>query len=148
MWLWHWHFYHSCLHIDGRIKFWILTNLSLTLRDTLESTPKVNSNKNYSVGFSHDAELSYKRWIQKVNLSGAILCKRQKEPQGFQLQLGSGGTPPISKKVTNSPPMRVPHTKYLHSTHERRTTPYYYLKLEIKIWKPKKLIKIFKKKIS
>ena len=106
----YWHFYHSCLHIDGRIMFWILTNLSLTLRDTLESTPKVNSNKNYSVGFSHDAELSYKRWIQKVNLSGAILCKRQKEPQGFQLQLGSGGTPPISKKVTNSPPMRVPHT--------------------------------------
>ena len=94
----YWHFYHSCLHIDGRIMFWILTNLSLTLRDTLESTPKVNSNKNYSVGFSHDAELSYKRWIQKVNLSGAILCKRQKEPQGFQLQLGSGGTPPLVKK--------------------------------------------------
>ena len=46
MWLWNWYFYHSCLHIDGRIMFWILNNLTLTLRDTLERTPKVISNQN------------------------------------------------------------------------------------------------------
>ena len=27
MWIWDWHFYRSCLHIDGRIIFWILKNL-------------------------------------------------------------------------------------------------------------------------
>ena len=27
MWLWDWHFYYLCLHIDGRIIFWILKNL-------------------------------------------------------------------------------------------------------------------------
>ena len=34
------------LHIDGRIIFWILNNLTLTLRNTLERTPKVMSNQN------------------------------------------------------------------------------------------------------
>ena len=42
MWLWDWHFYHSCLHIDRRIIFWILKNSS----DTLKRTPKVISNEN------------------------------------------------------------------------------------------------------
>ena len=46
MWLWDWHFYHSCLHIDRKIMFWILKSFSLTLRDTLERTPKVISDQN------------------------------------------------------------------------------------------------------
>ena len=37
MCLWDWYFYHSCLHIDGKIKYYILRNL----RDTLERTLKV-----------------------------------------------------------------------------------------------------------
>ena len=46
IWLWDWHFYLLRLHIDKRIMFWILNNLSLTLRDTFERTPKVISNQN------------------------------------------------------------------------------------------------------
>ena len=63
MWLWGWPFYHSCLHIDGRIMFWILKNISLTLRDTLERTPEAISNQNFSGRF-----LSwYWTIIQKMN---------------------------------------------------------------------------------
>ena len=43
MWLWNWHF-HVCILMEEL--FWILHNLTLTLRDTLERTPKVISNQN------------------------------------------------------------------------------------------------------
>ena len=44
--IWDWNFYDSYLHIDGGIMLSILKNLRLTLKDTLEKTPKVISNQN------------------------------------------------------------------------------------------------------
>ena len=57
IWPWDWHFYHSSLHIDRRIIFWILKNLSTWLYGTLWKEPqKFSVTKIYSVGFSHHAD--------------------------------------------------------------------------------------------
>ena len=77
MCLWDWHFYHPCLHIDRIITFWILKNLSLTLRDTLERISKVSCNQNL---FSRP-QSRYWNATQKMNsndkvFSGEMLSKR------------------------------------------------------------------------
>ena len=68
-----------------------------------------------------------------VKESNSLISLENFGAAGFPITAGFGWYSPISKKVTNSPPIRVPLTKYLHSTHESRTTPYYYLKFEIKV---------------
>ena len=65
-----------CLHIDGRIMFWISNNLTLTLRDTKERTPKVTVTKIYSVAFNHDTEFD-------ADHDAEILCKRIKQSDWF-----------------------------------------------------------------
>ena len=126
-WLWDWHFYLLRLRIDKRIMFWILNNLSLTLRDTFERTPKVISNQNLFSRFQSWCWFWCWSWClnfvyknQTIWLTSNILGL-----QGFLLQPGWVSAPLISQKVTKSPPTQqiFTFTKFLH---------YYYLKLEIK----------------
>ena len=60
-----------------------------------------------SVGFSHDAELPYKKLIQKIKgfwrnfvekNQVILLALKIFGLQGFPLKPGWGGTPPISQK--------------------------------------------------
>ena len=128
MWLWDWHFYHTCLYIDGRIIFWIFKKLiSLTLRDTLKRIPKVISDQNLFSRFQSWCWFWCWSWClnfvyknQTIWLTSNILGL-----QGFLLQPGWVSAPLISQKVTKSPPTQqiFTFTKFLH---------YYYLKLEIK----------------
>ena len=111
MWLWDWHFYHSCLPIDGRIIFWILKNLtlrdtlSLTLRDTLGRTPKVISNQNLFSRFQSWCWF----WCWPLQKNQAIwLALKILGRQGFPLQPGWSGASSIRQKVTKSPPISLP----------------------------------------
>ena len=117
VWLWDWHFYHSCLPIDGRIIFWILKNLtlrdtlSLTLRDTLRRTPKVISNQNLFSRF----QLWCWFWCWPLQKNQAIwLALKILGTQDFPLQPGWSGASSISQKVPNPYPWESPpHQIYI-----------------------------------
>ena len=52
---------------------------SLTSGDTRDKFQNPSATKTYSVGFSHDAELSCKNEVIRSRHSGDILCKRIKQ---------------------------------------------------------------------
>ena len=127
MWLWDWHFYHSCLPTDRRIiflnfkKLHLRDTLSLTLRDTLGRTPKVISNQNLFSRF----QSCYWIWCWPLQKNQAIwLVLKISGTQGFLLQPGCSCDSSISQKVTKPLPIRVSPTKFIH---------YYYLELGIRV---------------
>ena len=68
--------------------FKFLKKISLTLRDTCNELLKSSVTKTYSAGFNNDAELPYKKLIQKINLSGEILCNSIKRSDWLRKYLG------------------------------------------------------------
>ena len=144
MCLWDWHFYYSCLYIDGRIMFWFLKNLSLTLRGTLERVPKVISNQDLFSWFQSWCWTS----IQKMNSEDKAFLEKfcVKESSSLVgLEIFGGARfsitimlewYPSHKSKSNqifshqSPPT---YTKYSHSPHESLTPTFYYFKWEIKV---------------
>ena len=113
-----------CLHIDGRIMFWILNNLTLTLRDTLERTPKVISNQNSFSRFQYE-----------------ILCKRMKQTDWpwkysdcrvfYYSRVGVVLTP-SAKKWPNLYQSEFPLPSFLHSPYESLTSLIITLSLKTK----------------
>ena len=113
MWLWVWHFYDSCLHNDRKSMLWILKIVSLTLRDTLEWTPKVISNQNSFSRFQYE-----------------ILCKRMKQTDWpwkysdcrvfYYSRVGVVLTP-SAKKWPNLYQSKFPLPSFLHSPYESLT---------------------------
>ena len=69
-------YYHSYLHIDGRIIFLNLKKNKLDFKENLERTPKAISNHNLSC----HSENKFKKW----SLFGEILCKRVKQYHWFR----------------------------------------------------------------
>ena len=105
MWLWYWHFYHSCLPTDIRIIFWILKNL--TLRDTFGRTPKVISNQNLISRFQSWIKQSdwpwkfWEHWVFHYSRVGMVLAPSAKKwPNPY----------PIESLPSHPPPPPSPHT--------------------------------------
>ena len=135
MWLWGWHFYHSCLQLDGRIMFWILKNISLTLRVTLERTLEAISNQNLFCRFQSWCWTT----IQKMNYKDKTFLEKLFGKESSSLigleNFGAAGFSIIGRFewYSKSPPIRVPPTDFWHAPHESLTPPYCYLKWDIKV---------------
>ena len=117
--------------------------ISLTLRGTFKRPPKVLSNQNLLSRFQSWCWFWCWSCLNFVQKNYAVwLVLKILGPQRILLQPGWVSAPLISQKVTKSPPTPFPQqiftfTKSLH---------YYNLKLEIKEWKEKMVIKIFNNK--
>ena len=156
MWLWGWHFYHSCLHIDERIVL-NFKNLSLTIRDTLEGTPEVISNQNLLSRFQSWCWTAIRKINSKdkaflenfcVNESSNLTGLENFWAAGFSITARFGGTPTISHHTPPNLPPPPPPPNLYNLPRKALLSPYYQLKWEIKVWKLQTVIKNFNNKIS
>ena len=65
MWLWRLALIHSCLFINARVLFFQKARVQ---RASTINPQNPSMTKIYSVDFDYDAELLYKKWIQKIQL--------------------------------------------------------------------------------
>ena len=130
--LWDWHFYHSCLHIDVGIMFSILKNLSLTLRDTLERTPKVISNQNWFSRFQSWCWTAIQKMNSKDKAFLETFCVKE---SSTLIGLGNFGATGFS--ITAVLGQYFLHQsksdQVFHIPSMKTLLPHYYLESEIKV---------------